>query len=84
MSLPSIAYDEAVRLTPDTALVYAGSGNAKLNLEKYESALKDYNEAIRLKPDSVEAYTGRGNFKFRLGQYELALEDYNKAIQLKA
>ena len=77
------AYDKAIRLKPDYAVVYNNRGIAKSGLGLYEEAITDHNEAIGLKPDLAEAYINRGNAKGGFGRHEEAITDYEKAIKLK-
>ena len=42
------AYDKALHLKPDSAVVYNNRGATKALLEQYEDAITDYNEALRL------------------------------------
>jgi protein O-mannosyl-transferase len=77
-------YNEAIRITPDSAEFYYTRGTAygKL-LGQYRQAIEDFNKAIALKPDYTKAYNNRGLSYYSLGQYMLAIEDFNKAIRIQ-
>jgi tetratricopeptide (TPR) repeat protein len=76
-------YNEAIRISPSSAEVYANRGNVYSSMGRYQRAIEDYNETIRLKPDYADAYNNRGNTYTGMGRYEQAVEDYSKAIRLK-
>ena len=77
------AYDQVLRLTPDSAEAYTNRGIARAALERYDDAIADHNEAIRLKPDYAKAYTNRGSAKAALERYDDAIADFNEALRLK-
>ena len=77
-----LAYDQAIRLTPDLAKAYNNRGNAKDDLKQYKDAIADYDEALRLKADYAVAYYNRGIAKKNLKQYKDAIADYDQAIRL--
>ena len=77
------AYDQVLRLTPDSAEAYTNRGIARTALERYDDAIADHNEAIRLKPDYAKAYTNRGSAKAALERYDDAIADFNEALRLK-
>jgi tetratricopeptide (TPR) repeat protein len=55
------AYDEAIRLDPNRALVWNNKGTALSELGKYDEAIEAYDEAIRLDPNLAIARNSRGN-----------------------
>ena len=69
-------------MKPDYAGAYINRGNAKQELEQYDSAVADYDEAIRLNPDLAEAYFNRGNTKIALGLKDAAREDFERALEM--
>jgi tetratricopeptide (TPR) repeat protein/S1-C subfamily serine protease len=75
-------YNEAIKLNPQSAYIYASRGNAYDELKKWDLALDDYNKAIQLNPQDAFAYNNRGVFYVRQKKWNLALADYNKAIEL--
>ena len=77
------AYDQVLRLTPDSADAYTNRGIAKAALERYVDAIADHNEALHLRPDYANAYTNRGGAKAALERYSDAIADFNEALDLK-
>lgn len=77
-----VAYDAAIRLTPDFAAVYAKRGSAKYNLGDYKGSIKDHNAAIGMGLDYAVAYVNRGIAKRNLRDRKGAIKDYNTAIRL--
>lgn len=76
------AYDEAIRLDPQAAVVYSNRGQVYTILDQYQRAIQDLHEAIRLDPQLAEAYNNRGFAYDSLGQFQRAIDDYNEAIRL--
>ena len=76
------AYDQVLRLTPDSAEAYTNRGSAKAALERYDDAIADFNEALRLKPDFAAAYYNRGLSEAALGLESEAKKDFETALKL--
>jgi tetratricopeptide (TPR) repeat protein len=76
-----LAYEQAIQLDPNDAVLYNGKGLALSNLNRYGEALIAYEQAIRLNPDSVNAYFNKGNILDELERYEEALAAYEQAIR---
>ena len=62
------------------ASVLLGKGQALLNLDSVEPALKCFDEALALEPTNAEAYVKKGMALEKLQDWEQALESYNRAI----
>ena len=77
------AYDKAIRLQPNNAVVYNNRGAAKAMLRQLNEAIDDYDEAIRLQPDYATAYNNRGLAKAGLERFDEAITDYDEAIRLQ-
>ena len=77
------AYNNVLKLNPNSADAYNNRGVAKKHLGRFSEAIADYNQAILLKPDFAVAYYNRGDAKKNLGQYEDALKDFNKTIEFR-
>ncbi len=77
-----VAYDAAIRLTPDFAAAYAKRGSAKYSLGDYKGTIKDYDAAIGTGLDYAAVYVNRGVAKRNLRDYKGAIKDYNTAIRL--
>ena len=76
-------YDKAIKLKPDSELVWNSKGAALDELGRYDEALKAYDKAIELKPDYGEAWSNLGVTLIKLERYEEALKASFKAIELK-
>lgn len=76
------AFDEAIQLNPDLAVVWHNNGTAFRNLGRYEEALQAFDEAIRLDPEYVDAWTMRGLTLADLSNYDEAIQSYDEAIRL--
>ncbi len=63
------------------ATVLLGKGQALLNLDSAEPALKCFEEAIALEPGNAEAFVKKGMALEKLQDWEQALESYNRAIE---
>lgn len=74
-------FDEASKISPDEAEVYAHRGQAKHYLNLFKEAIEDYNIAIRLQPDYAEVYHLRGLAKGELKDNVGACEDWEMAYE---
>jgi tetratricopeptide (TPR) repeat protein len=63
------------------ATVLLGKGQALLNLDSAEPALKCFEEALVLEPNNAEAFVRRGMALEKLQDWEQALESYDRAIE---
>ena len=77
------AYEKAIELEPDDAVVWFNRGVILDDLGKYEEAIKSYDRAVELKPDYVTALNNKGVALYRLGKNDEAIKSYDKAIGLK-
>jgi tetratricopeptide (TPR) repeat protein len=75
-------FEQAIKLNPNYARAYNGSGTARKVLGDLQGAIADYDQAIKLKPDYADAYNNRGTTRSDLGDHQGAIADYDKAIQL--
>jgi tetratricopeptide (TPR) repeat protein len=57
-------------------------GNAALNKNDFENAIKEYTEAIRVKTDYAIAFGNRGLAYSRKKEFEAAIKDLTEAIRL--
>lgn len=76
------AFDEAVRLRPDSADAWANRGVTKVRLGNINGAILDLNTAIALAPDDPVLHYDRGNALVAAGHPELAIADYTRAIEI--
>jgi len=77
--------EKAIALKPSKDILleaYNYMGRAKLNLENYDDALKDYNKAIELDPSYAWTYLNRGSVEIKLNLQKEACSDFHKAKDL--
>jgi tetratricopeptide (TPR) repeat protein/tRNA A-37 threonylcarbamoyl transferase component Bud32 len=76
------AYDLALEVRPDYALVHRFRAEALLELRRYEDALKAFDAYLRYEKGTVPAdvYRGRGVTYAKLGRYAEAIADYSRAL----
>ena len=70
------AYEQAIRLDPNSSIAYHNKGNALNELKRYEEALIAYEQAIRLDPTDAVTYYNKGVALEKLKRYEEALAAY--------
>ncbi len=77
------AYDLALEVRPDFALVHRLRAEALLELKLYADAVKAFDAYLRLEKGKVDAdvYRGRGVACAKLGRYAEAFDDYTRALQ---
>lgn len=85
---PLLPDDEPVAASPEDgaapasrATVLLGKGQALLNLDSIEPALKCFEEALALEPNNAEALVKKGMAFEKLQDWERALESYDRAIE---
>ena len=57
-------------------------GMARLELELYLDAIKDFDESIKREPVDSATLTNRGLAKYYLGKNEDAIKDFDKSIKI--
>jgi lipoprotein NlpI len=75
-------YDEAIRLDPQSAVVFSTRGFAYFGKRDFDHAIADFNEAIRLDGKLSEAYRGRGAAYVLKGDNDRGIADFNELIRL--
>ncbi|MGG6296342.1 tetratricopeptide repeat protein [Leptolyngbya sp. AN02str] len=75
------AYDQAIRINPNSAITWAEQGRVLQQLSRYEEALTSFTRATELDATYSLAHLGRCAALNRLNQYEPALEACNLALQ---
>src|SRR6266404_9270819 len=83
-------YNEAIRLEPNDAFLFAARGGAYGLKEQYDRALADYGEAMRLSPKETHLspeidasfLCGRGEVYLGKGDEDCAIADFDQAIRL--
>jgi predicted aspartyl protease len=77
-------FDEAIRLNPQDALIYANRGRARYRKGDNDQAIADYGEAIRLNPLNADYYLQRGYTQFWLGRFDASAGDLTESLRHKA
>ena len=78
---PAAAAAEDGTAPASRATVLLGKGQALLNLDSAEPALKCFEEALALEPKNAEAFVRKGMALEKLQDWEQALESYDRAIE---
>lgn len=61
---------------------YFNRGNAYIDKNNYDQAIKDYTKVIELNPQNADAYNNRGASYINKNNYDQAIKDYQKAIEI--
>jgi len=77
-----LAFEQAIQLDPNDAVIYNGKGLALSNLNRYGEALAAYEQAVQLNPGFENAYINKAYVLFKLRRHLEALTDCERAIQL--
>jgi tetratricopeptide (TPR) repeat protein len=77
-----LLFDDAARMAPNVAAIYAERGSAYLNLEQREKALDDLNRAIKLDPKNFQPYVDRARCQYELHDCRASIDDVSRAISL--
>ena len=75
-------FDEAIRLSSQSARAHYLRGIAYNRLGQPERALQDFDEAVRLDPQDASVYFSRGVTWGTLGEFQRAKSDYDEVIRL--
>ena len=76
------AYNQAVKLNPNHAAVYASRGAAFFFAGDYASAQEDFVEVLKINPYQANAYTALASAVAAQGDYTTALTLVNQALLL--
>src|SRR6266567_608147 len=77
-----LAFEQAIQLDPNDAVICNGKGLALSKLNRYREALTAYEQSIRLNPNNADTYLNKGDALDELERYEEALVAYKRAIRL--
>ncbi|XP_062972571.1 putative protein FAM10A4 [Elgaria multicarinata webbii] len=66
---------EAIKLNPQSSLLYANRASIFVKMQKPNAAIRDCNKASELNPDDAQTYKWRGKAHMLLGHWEEAAED---------
>ncbi|GJQ71498.1 hypothetical protein Trydic_g11215 [Trypoxylus dichotomus] len=75
-------YGAAIKLNPNSALLYSKRGQAYLKLNKPNACIKDCSRALELNCDSAPAFKFRGRAYRLLGEWEKAARDLRQAVKI--
>ncbi|VVD04624.1 putative protein FAM10A4 [Leptidea sinapis] len=75
-------YTEAIKLNPQSALLFAKRGQVFLKLNKLYACIKDCSHALELNCDSAAAYKFRGRAYRLLGKFEEASHDLCESLKI--
>ncbi len=78
-----ISIDNAIRVNPDSAELYAVRGSFYMEQKNVSEALRDFEQALKLAPDSPAILTNRAQAYRHFGRIREALADLDRAIALK-
>ncbi len=84
LGYPALAeegYSRALQANPSDLEAYAGRGEARCKLNKFQEAIEDFSKVLEIEPGNSGAYAQRAQIKQHLQDWAGALEDYNKAIE---
>jgi tetratricopeptide (TPR) repeat protein len=76
-------YNEAIKITPDNALVYYNRGAFYVTKADYAAALRDFDAALGIDSKLVPALLQRAKIYAVDGNFGAALTDYSQAIRLQ-
>ncbi|KAL4843076.1 hypothetical protein H8958_003554 [Nasalis larvatus] len=74
--------DNAIKLNPRLAILYAKRASVFIKLQKPNAAIRDCDRAIEINPDSAQPYKWRGKAHRLLGHWEEAAHDLALACKL--
>ncbi|MAU01216.1 MAG: hypothetical protein CL608_29075 [Anaerolineaceae bacterium] len=81
-ALANEAYQRALDLAPNHAIVYVAWGRARLVNDDVATAAALLRQAVKLDASSGEAYIHLGAAELALGRVAVALADYQEAVRL--
>lgn len=82
LALANDAYQRALDLAPNHAIVYVAWGRARLADDDVATAAALLRQAVKLDASSGEAYIHLGAAELALGRVAVALADYQEAVRL--
>ncbi len=76
------AYNELVRVDPNSSAAYSGRALAFIGLKQYQQAIDDCDRAIKLDHFDASAYLTRATARHYLGSDRDAIEDLTKVLKI--
>ena len=80
--LAIMAYDDAIKIDPDSAAIWNNKGNAHMELSEYKEAINTFEEAVRINSNLVDPWYNKGVCLVSLERYEEALTAFERALKL--
>ncbi len=81
--MEAVAYfDQAIELSPRTAMPYVGRARAHIFLENWPAAIADADVALQFEPANGVAHARRARAEWGLGHMDAARKDYAEAVRL--
>ena len=77
------AYDQALKITPNSHNVWNNRGNALIKIERIEEAIESYAQALQIKPNSHYTWNNRGTALIKIERIEEAIDNYDQALKIK-
>lgn len=77
-----VLYTDAIKLNPQSALLFAKRGQVFLKQNKLHACIKDCSRALELNCDSAAAYKFRGRAYRLLGKFEEASHDLCESLKI--
>ena len=74
--------NEAIKINPNSPLLYLNRGFVKHVAKRYNDAMSDYNQALTINPNFAFAYNNRGVLKVALNDIKGAMQDYETALNI--
>ncbi len=76
--------DQAIALSPETAVYHFQKGAIFYFQEDYDQARENFSRSLELDDKDASSYAWRGDTYFYQEQYDQALSDYNQALALES
>ncbi|MEI6292306.1 MAG: tetratricopeptide repeat protein [Methanomicrobiales archaeon] len=77
------AYDRAIQIEPENALLWGGRGKMLMKTGRYESADAAYSTALGINSEDAGILAERGDLFRKLGQYPDAEQSYRRSLELQ-
>ena len=81
-SLANHAYQQALTLAPNHAIIYTAAGRAYLEANDLETAVTLLRQAVKLDASNGQAYIYLGAAELAVGRLTIARDDYLEAVRL--
>eukprot|EP00826_Nyctotherus_ovalis_P019266 TRINITY_DN15911_c0_g1_i1.p1 TRINITY_DN15911_c0_g1~~TRINITY_DN15911_c0_g1_i1.p1 ORF type:complete len:544 (+),score=181.02 TRINITY_DN15911_c0_g1_i1:196-1827(+) len=75
-------YDEAIKRSPQSAVLYVNRALTWLKVLEHAKALQDIDHSLKIDPKYIKAYAKKGNIHLQLKEFHRALLAYEKGLEL--